>query len=146
MPSKYFFKILHISRFSSSMIFRFQEWALYYNCIAQYCFCSLPSFLPIQHGCAFMKHDFPLPLQQIWNVFWEMLKHPFEHKESLGEDKGARGSEENLPPPGGGFRSRVAPTPFCSSLHHHWQVGDLCINNISHSKRELRLFCGIFWM
>lgn len=43
-----------------------------------------------------MKHDFPLPLQQIWNVFWEMLKHPFEHKESLGEDKGATGSEEKL--------------------------------------------------
>lgn len=50
-----------------------------------------------------MKHDFPLPLQQIWNVFWEMLKHPFEHKESLGEDKGARGSEGISPLQGEGL-------------------------------------------
>lgn len=52
-------------------------------------FCFLPFFLQIQHGCAFIKHYFPLPLQQIWNVFWEMLKHPFEHNKSLTEDEGA---------------------------------------------------------
>lgn len=94
LPSKYFFGILHISRFSSSMIFRFQEWALYYNCIVQYCFLVSSFFLQIQHGCAFIKHYFPLPLQQIWNVLWEMLQHPFEHNQSLSEDEGAIGQGE----------------------------------------------------